>query len=142
LTPTVGVNLSGRHRLDKDGASRSDDTEGSNGDNDGGKCTCFRPAVLGPARPPAVTEGLQTPNEHWNRGLTHPHQAAEVHRGNDVDSLADHLDESRPGNIRSDEVEIESPGFWENMMGRMTLGGDERWLIGQDSDNNITLAKF
>lgn len=50
--------------------------------------------------------------------------------------------EPEPRNIRSDEVEVEYPGFWENMMGRMTLAGDERWLIGQDSENRITLVRF
>lgn len=68
----------------------------------------------------------------------------------DFDPLTGYLEELRhpfkfepqPRNIRSDEVEIECPGFWASMLGRMTLAGDERWIIGQDSDNKIVLFRF
>ncbi|OIW35252.1 hypothetical protein CONLIGDRAFT_676178 [Coniochaeta ligniaria NRRL 30616] len=58
-------------------------------------------------------------------------------------SGASRLDDNANGHsIRSDEVDVKFPGFWKNMMGRMTLAGDERWLIGQDSENKITLVRF
>ncbi|KAB5536386.1 hypothetical protein GE09DRAFT_325808 [Coniochaeta sp. 2T2.1] len=68
----------------------------------------------------------------------------------DFDPLTGYLEELRhpfkfepePRNIREDEVEVRCPGFWENMMGRMTLAGDERWLVGQDAENRITLLRF
>lgn len=48
----------------------------------------------------------------------------------------------KSGNIREDEVEIECPGFVENMLDWMTLAGDERWLISQDSENRVMLVRF
>lgn len=46
------------------------------------------------------------------------------------------------GNIREDEVEVECPGFADNMLGRSTLAGDERWLIGQDLEHRVMLVRF
>ncbi|KAH8910794.1 hypothetical protein BR93DRAFT_292600 [Coniochaeta sp. PMI_546] len=143
LTPTVTVNISG--------ASWPGDSAGGqvnlrDGDGNCDRWLYAQAALLNPAGPPPPNRGPQTFEEIRSRFLDDDYEYDE----NDFDPLTGYLDELRhplkfkpePRNIRSNEVEVGCPGFWENMMGRMTLAGDERWLIGQDSENHITLVRF
>lgn len=47
-----------------------------------------------------------------------------------------------PREMPGGEVEIGVDDLWGNMMGRMTLAGDERFVIGQDGGCNVTLVRF